>query len=57
MKRNAVFLFTLILIIASCGNDELSKVAAEKESYEMAKQNLKDKEIKHPESFFKSNGE
>src|SRR5258708_4251304 len=56
MKSLFVLLFALSVILFSCNNNKTKNVATEKENYEITKENLKDKEIKHPEVFLNVTG-
>jgi hypothetical protein len=51
MKKILVILVSGSLIFLSCSESETNKAAHEKESYEIAKESLQDKEVKNPQNF------
>ncbi len=51
MKKILVILVSGSLIFLSCSESETNKAANEKESYEIAKESLQDKEVKNPQNF------
>ena len=55
MKKAFIFLLT-ILIFLSCHSNEAKKVESEKQSYELTKQNLMEKEKKNPIDFLTVDG-
>ncbi len=56
MKKLFLFSLILSLILFSCNSDSAKKAQAEKESYELTKENLLKKEQKDPRSFLLVNG-
>jgi hypothetical protein len=51
MKKVLSFLFALLPLLFSCSNNEGKKAESEKQSYELTKESLRDKEIKNPKNF------
>ena len=56
MKRIFVLIAIVSVILFSCSERETTKAANEKESYEMAKESLQDKEVKNPQNFLTVTG-
>ena len=56
MKSFLLLLLLSVLILFSCNSDSEKKAQAEKESYQLAKENLLSKEQKNPVMFLKVNG-
>jgi len=56
MKKIFVILVSASLIFVSCSESETTKAAKEKESYEIAKESLQDKELKNPQTFLTVTG-
>ncbi len=56
MKKIFVILVSASLIFLSCSESETTKAANEKESYEIAKESLQDKEVKNPQNFLTVTG-
>ena len=56
MKKIFVILVSASRIFLSCSESETTKASNEKESYEIAKESLQDKEIKNPQNFLTVTG-
>ncbi len=56
MKKIFVILVSASFIFLSCSESETTKAANEKESYEIAKESLQDKEVKNPQNFLTVTG-
>jgi len=56
MKKIFVLLVSASLIFLSCSESETTKAANEKESYEIAKESLQDKEVKNSQNFLTVTG-
>jgi len=56
MKRIFVLIAIVSVVLSSCSESETTKAANEKESYEIAKESLQDKEVKNPQNFLTVTG-
>jgi hypothetical protein len=56
MKRIFVLIAIVSVVLSSCSESETTKAANEKESYQIAKESLQDKEVKNPQNFLTVTG-